>query len=124
MAPMKQQQPSAAAPAVENKQVDQPAQQPAQAEAAASTTATNIGALDTDIRPSFKPGSADYALAQIMRELSSVAAGAPVARLRSVVAEHTPKNTDERMRFLDLTRRLRGAAEVIDQQAVIETAGR
>ena len=71
-----------------------------------------------------QPGTADYALAEVMRELSTVAQGAAATKLRNIVSQVFPADREQAVRFMEIVRRLRNATEAVEQQAVAESARR
>lgn len=70
------------------------------------------------------PGSADNCLAEIMRELSSVAVGGSATGIAERIREHFPAAKEEVQKLLSYLMRLRQATESAHQLAVGEEIAR
>lgn len=81
-----------------------------------------VGKIDTGLE--LKQGSADRALAEVMRELSQVAIGGSMAPMQRVITTYFPTSSQEVEKFVNALERLRRAAESTFQTVIGEQHAR
>jgi hypothetical protein len=72
---------------------------------------TQKDAIKIDTAMPLVSGSADRAFAEVMRELSPVAAGGSLSGMAGVITTHYPTDPAEADKFMGLVERLKRAAE-------------
>jgi hypothetical protein len=78
--------------------------------------------IDTGLE--LKTGTADRALAEVMRELSQIAVGGTMANMQRVITTHFPTSSQEVEKFVNTLERLRRAAESTFQTVIGEQHAR